>query len=84
MATTRPAALSEKIRQNSDTFLFPLLPAFSHDTPAASFADRDRLRISVTTPISPPYVRMAAWLGRGHGTHVRKAQPETRQATQDE
>ncbi len=73
VATTRPAALSRKIRQNSDTFLFPLLPASSHDTPAASFADRDRLRTSVTTPISPRYVRMAAWRGRAHVTDVHEA-----------
>ncbi|WP_399889989.1 hypothetical protein ACGH7X_28715 [Streptomyces sp. BBFR51] len=69
--------MSEKIRQNSDTFLFPLLPDFAHDTPEASFAARDRPRISVTTPISPPYVRMAAWRGREHVTHVQEARPET-------
>ncbi|GHI94537.1 hypothetical protein TPA0905_40080 [Streptomyces olivaceus] len=76
MATNRPAALSKKIRQNSDTFLFPLLPDLADDTPADSLADRDRLRISVTTPISPPYVRMAAWRGRAHVTDVRKAPQE--------
>ncbi len=80
MATTKPAALSEKIRQNSDTVLFPLLPAFAHDTAATTFAARDRPRISVTTPISPPYVRMTAWRGREHVTHVRKV----RHGTQDE
>ncbi|GAA3955558.1 hypothetical protein GCM10022384_06130 [Streptomyces marokkonensis] len=77
MATTRPAALSRKIRQNSDTVLFPLLPAFAHDTASTSLAARRRLRISVTTPISPPYVRMTAWRGREHVTHVRRAQQET-------
>ncbi|GHB18130.1 hypothetical protein GCM10010377_04820 [Streptomyces viridiviolaceus] len=63
VAATRPTALSEKIRQNRDTVLFPLLPAlpaFPHDTAAASLPAPARLRISVTTPISPPYVRMTA------------------------
>jgi hypothetical protein len=80
VATTRPAALSEKIRQKSDTVLFPLLPAFAHDTASTSLADRVRLRISVTTPISPPYVWMTAWRGREHVTHVR----EERQEKKDE
>ncbi len=80
MATNRPAALSEKIRQKSDTVLFPLLPASAHDTAGASLRARDRLRISVTTPISPPYVRMTAWRGREHVAYVR----EMRQRKQDE
>src|SRR3954471_23251097 len=57
VATTRPAALSEKIRQNSDTVRPSLL---SYDARGASLAGPRRSRISVTSPISPPYGDLAA------------------------
>ena len=56
-ATTRPAALSEKIRQNSDTVLsaLPVFACAPASRSAQSPPSRRRSRISVTTPISPPY-----------------------------
>ncbi|GHD04551.1 hypothetical protein GCM10010313_21000 [Streptomyces violarus] len=60
VATTRPAALSEKIRQNNDTFLDPPLPAFAYGTSPSTLSGDRPLRISVTTPMSSPYGRMTA------------------------
>ncbi|GGX27036.1 hypothetical protein GCM10010383_66930 [Streptomyces lomondensis] len=83
VATTRPAALSEKIRQNNDTFLDPPFPALAYDTARSTLSGDRPPRISVTTPMSSPYGRMTA-CGRGPSDDRHQSQHRQKQYKQDE